>query len=214
ATINLDFTPDFDLEQYRDRLVQALLSQPRYAGVRMAMSKVHKAQTFLGVLPHSPTPLIQIVLVDDGAGAQNGTTAAQLAADIMEDIAQHGEALGISSSKLEVSTGSTFSGQVGSHALSRTTAETFLGLLCSLLLLGGIFFLYKKGKIRVPILHIPRPWERAEDPVSAKPAGDKGFDNPMFDVEPPSVDPGEETPPKDHQVFYINPLYEPSKMEA
>uniref|UniRef100_A0A8C5U4H7 Protein amnionless n=1 Tax=Malurus cyaneus samueli TaxID=2593467 RepID=A0A8C5U4H7_9PASS len=92
ATINLDFTPDFDLQKYQDRLVQELLSQPKYAGVQMAMSKVHKAQTFLGILPRSSTPLIQIVLVDDRAGVQAGTAAEQLAAAIMEDIAQHGNA--------------------------------------------------------------------------------------------------------------------------
>ena len=61
--------------------------------MRMAISKVHKAQTFLGVIPRSSTPVIQIVLIDDGAGAQTGTTAGQLAADIMEDIAQHGNAV-------------------------------------------------------------------------------------------------------------------------
>ncbi|NXV16089.1 AMNLS protein, partial [Cepphus grylle] len=148
ATINLDFTPDFDLQKYQDRLVQALLSQPKYAGVRMAISKVHKAQTFLGILPQSSTPLIQIVLIDDEAGAQTGTAAEQLATDIMDDIAQHGEALGISSGKMEVATGSTFSGQVGSHALSRITAGTVLGLLFSILLLGGILFLHRKGKLR------------------------------------------------------------------
>uniref|UniRef100_A0A8C3JYR3 Protein amnionless n=1 Tax=Calidris pygmaea TaxID=425635 RepID=A0A8C3JYR3_9CHAR len=63
---------------------------PKYAGVQMAISKVHKEQTFLGIIPQSPTPLIQIVLVDDEAGAQTGTAAEQMAADIMEDIAQHG----------------------------------------------------------------------------------------------------------------------------
>ncbi|PKU37259.1 protein amnionless [Limosa lapponica baueri] len=149
ATINLDFTPDFDLQKYRDRLVQALLSQPKYAGVRMAISKVHKTQTFLGIIPQSSTPLIQIVLIDDEVGAQTGTAAEQLAADIMEDIAQHGEVLGISSGKMEVATGSTFSGQVGSHTMSRITAGTISGLLFGLLLLGGIFFLYRKGKLRL-----------------------------------------------------------------
>ncbi|NXN50164.1 AMNLS protein, partial [Rynchops niger] len=182
AIINLDFTPDFDLQKYQDRLVQALLSQPKYAGVRMAISKVHKAQTFLGVIPQSSTPLIQIVLIDDEAGAQTGTTAEQLAADIMDDIAHHGEALGISSGKMEVATGSTFSRQVGSHALSRITAGTVLGLLFSLLLLGGILFLHRKGKLRLPALRHPRPWDRAEDLASPAPAVDKGFDNPMFDV--------------------------------
>ncbi|NWV18899.1 AMNLS protein, partial [Origma solitaria] len=148
ATINLDFTPDFDLQKYQDRLVQELLSQPKYAGVQMAISKVHKARTFLGVVSRSSTPLIQIVLIDDRAGVQTGTAAEQLAADIMEDIAQHGEALGISSGKMEVATGSTSSGQVGSYPASRITAGTVMGLLFGLLLLGGILFLYRKGKLR------------------------------------------------------------------
>ncbi|XP_014812969.1 PREDICTED: protein amnionless [Calidris pugnax] len=218
ATINLDFTPDFDLQKYRDRLVQALLSQPKYAGVRMAISKVDKEQTFLGIIPQSPTPLIQIVLVDDETGAQTGTAAEQMAADIMEDIAQHGEALGISSGKMEVATGSTFSGQVGSHATSRITAGTIMGLLFGLLLLGGILFLYRKGKLRLPILRYPSLWNRMEDPVSPEPASDKGFNNPMFDVEPPSAVPEEEatqeTATKDHQVFYLNPLYDGSETET
>lgn len=72
--------------------VALCFEKPKYAGVQMAISKVHKAQTFLGVIPRSSTPLIQIVLIDDGAGALTGTTAEQLAADIMEDIAQHGNA--------------------------------------------------------------------------------------------------------------------------
>ncbi|NXE20684.1 AMNLS protein, partial [Ardeotis kori] len=218
ATISLDFTPDFDLQKYRDKLVQALLSQPKYAGVRMAISKVHKAQTFLGVIPQSPTPLIQIVLMDDGVGAQTGTTAEQLAADIMEDIAQHGESLGIANGKMEVATGSTSSGQAGSHASSRMAAGMVMGLLFSLLLLGGILFLYRKGKLRLPTLRVPQPWNRAEEPASPEPASDKGFDNPMFDVEPPSAVPGEEmsqeVAPKDHQVFYLNPLYDASETET
>ncbi|NXR01846.1 AMNLS protein, partial [Sagittarius serpentarius] len=218
ATINLDFTPDFDLRKYQDRLVQALLSQPKYAGVRMAISKVHKVQTFLGVIPRTSTPLIQIVLIDDGAGTQTGSAAKQLAADIMEDVAQHGETLGISSGKMEVATGSTFSGQAGSHALNGTTARTVLGLLFGLLLLGGILFLYRKGKLRLPALRLPRPRDRAEEPASPEPASDKGFDNPMFSVEPPSTDPGEETlqemARKDHQVFYLNPLYDASETET
>ncbi|NXS70103.1 AMNLS protein, partial [Pandion haliaetus] len=218
ATINLDFTPDFDLQKYRDRLVQGLLSQPKYASVQMAISKVHKAQTFLGVIPRSSTPLIQIVLIDDGAGAQPSSTAEQLAADIMEDVAQHGETLGISSGKMEATTGSTVSRQVGSHALNRITAGMVLGLLFGLLLLGGILFPCRKGKLRLPTLCLPLPWDKAEKMASPDPASDKGFDNPVFDVEPPSADHGEETlqemASKDHQVFYLNPLYDASETET
>ncbi|NWU89402.1 AMNLS protein, partial [Upupa epops] len=217
AIVNLDFTPDFELQKYRDRLVQTLLSQPRYSGVQMAISKVHQVQTLLGVLSRGSAPLIQIVLIDDGEGPHTGTAAEQLAADIMEDIAHHGEALGISYGKVEVATGSTFTGQVGSHTLSRTTAGIVMGLLFSLLFLGGIFFLYRKGKLRLPTLHIPHPWDRAEDPSSPEPAGDKGFNNPMFNVEPPSSysrdEMLQEMVPEDLQVFYINPLYDEGKTD-
>lgn len=68
----------------------------------MAISKVHKAQTFLGIVSRSTTPLIQIVLIDDRAGVQAGTAAEQLAADIMEGIAQHGNTLSPSAGPLQV----------------------------------------------------------------------------------------------------------------
>ncbi|XP_071601608.1 protein amnionless isoform X2 [Heliangelus exortis] len=217
AIINLDFTPDFELQKYQDRVVQSFLSQPKYASVQMAISKVHKSQTFLGVIPRSSTPLIQIVLIDDGAGAQSGTAAEQLAADIMEDVAQNGEAHGITGGKMEVATGSTGSSQVGSHTLSVIAVETVLGLLLGLLFLGGILLLYRKGKLRLPTLHLSWPWDRLEDSMSPAPSSKKGFNNPMFDVEPPSIDPGEETQQemahKNHQVFYLNPLYDASEME-
>lgn len=35
---------------------------------------------------------------------------------------------------------------------------------------------------RLPVLRLPRPWDRLEDPVSPAPASDKGFHNPMFNV--------------------------------
>uniref|UniRef100_A0A8C3NG65 Protein amnionless n=1 Tax=Geospiza parvula TaxID=87175 RepID=A0A8C3NG65_GEOPR len=213
ATINLEFTPDFDLQKYQDKLIEELLSQPKYAGVQMAMSKVHRAQTFLDIVSRGAAPLIQIVLIDDRAGAQAGTAAEQLAADIMQDVAQHGEALGISSGKMEVATGSTASGQVGSHPASRITAGTVMGLLFSLLFLGGILFLYRKGKLRLPALRPQHPWERMEDPAPPAPASDKGFDNPVFSVEPPDVDLGE-VASKDLQVFYLNPLYDASETET
>ncbi|NXN91333.1 AMNLS protein, partial [Rhinopomastus cyanomelas] len=217
AIVNLDFTPDFELQKYRDRLVQTFLSQPRYGSVQMAISKVHQAQTLLGVIPRGSSPLIQIVLTDHGEGVQTGTTAAQLAAGIMEDIAHHGETLGISRGKVEVATGSTFSGQVGSRTLRMTTVGMVMGLLFGLLFLGGIFFVYRRGKLRLPTLRIPHLWDRAKDPLSPEPAGDKGFNNPMFNVEPPNTFPGEETPqemvPKDLRVFYLNPLYDESQTD-
>lgn len=49
---------------------------------------------------------------------------------------------------MEVATGSAASGQVGSPPASRITAGTVMGLLFSLLFLGGILFLYRRGKLR------------------------------------------------------------------
>nr|XP_009673912.1 PREDICTED: protein amnionless [Struthio camelus australis] len=182
AIVCLEFTPDFDLQKYQDRLVQAFLSLPKYAGVQMAISKVHKPQTFLGITLRSSTPVIQIVLIDDRNGSQTGTAAEQLAADIMGDIAQHGEALGISRGKMEVASGSIFSGQAGISTSSKILTGTVLGLLFSLLLLGAALFLYRKGTPRLWAVRLPRPWGGAQGPASPEPATDKGFDNPMFDV--------------------------------
>lgn len=49
---------------------------------------------------------------------------------------------------MEVATGSTLSGQAGSRAARRIAAGTVLGLLSGLLVLGGVLFLYRKGKLR------------------------------------------------------------------
>lgn len=70
--------------------VSLCFEKPKYTGMQMAISKVQKEQTFLGVIPRSSTPVIQIVLIHEGTGVQTSSTVEQLAADIMEDIAQHG----------------------------------------------------------------------------------------------------------------------------
>ncbi|XP_021258996.1 protein amnionless [Numida meleagris] len=218
AVVTLDFKPEFDLQQYRDRVVQAWLSLPKYAGVQMAISKVHRAQTFLGLLSRGSTPVIQIVLVDGEAGAQTGTAAGQLAADIMDDIAQHGEALGIPGGSVEVATGSALGGQAAGRASRQIASGMVLGLLFTLLVFGGLLYLHRKGKLRLRVLRLPWPWDRAEDLDSPKPESGKGFDNPMFDVELPGAGSVEETlqevAPEGHQVFYLNPLYSPSETET
>ncbi|NXC43187.1 AMNLS protein, partial [Penelope pileata] len=218
AVVTLDFMAEFDLQQYRDRVVQAWLSLPKYAGIQMAISKVHRAQTFLGLISRGSTSAIQIVLVDSGAGPQTGTAAEQLAADIVSDITQHGEALGIPSGSVEVATSSALSGQAGGRASRRIAAGTVLGLLFTLLALGGLLFLHRKGKLRLQALRLPRLQDTAEDTACPEPVSGKGFDNPMFDVELPGAGSAEETPqemaPEGHQVFYLNPLYDPSETET
>lgn len=184
----------------------------------MAISKVHRAHTFLGLLPRGSTPVIQIVLVDGEAGTQTGTAAEQLARDIMGDIAQHGEALGIPGGSVEVATGSALSGQAAIHASRQIASGTVLGLLFALLVLGGLLYLHRKGKLRLWAPRLPRLWNRAENLSSPEPESGKGFDNPMFDVELPGTGSVEkalqEMAPDGHQVFYLNPLYDPSETET
>ncbi|NXW01241.1 AMNLS protein, partial [Fregetta grallaria] len=204
------------------RLPQPLpLALQRKAGVRMAISKVHKAQTFLGVIPRSSTPHIQIVLIEDEAGAQTGTAAEQMAADIMEDVAQHGNDIVLfGRSPMGAPKGTA----VQSFFLKLCPAFSHLPLEDAVFWLGellrrvGCGWVMPRSLPRLPALRLPRPWDRAEDPVSPVPASDKGFDNPMFDMELPSADAAEEMPqemaPKDHQVFYLNPLYDASETET
>ncbi|KAM8807975.1 protein amnionless [Eudromia elegans] len=225
AMVCLEFTPSFDLQQYRDRLIQTFLSLPQYAGVQMAISKVHKAQSLLGATLRSSAPVIQIVLIEEQNGSATSPAAELVAADIMGDIAQHGEALGISSGRMEVSSGagSVSSGQTGVSASRRVLTGTVLGLLCALLLLGGMLFLYRKGTLRLRAVRIPRPWGRAQGPAPPESATIKGFDNPIFDVpaepmEPPGAAPGEDMQQAavftDTRLFYLNPLYDAQEAEA
>uniref|UniRef100_A0A8D2J6T9 Protein amnionless n=1 Tax=Varanus komodoensis TaxID=61221 RepID=A0A8D2J6T9_VARKO len=62
---------------------------PKNAGVQVAISKVHKPHTSPGMGPRSSAPFIQIVLMDK-TEPQTGTSAEQLAKDIMKDVAEHG----------------------------------------------------------------------------------------------------------------------------
>lgn len=65
-------------------------AKPKNAGIQMAVSKVREPHTSPGVIPRSSVSLIQIVLIDNKTGSQVGVHAEQLAKDIMNDIAEHG----------------------------------------------------------------------------------------------------------------------------
>lgn len=68
-------------------------AKPKNGGVQMAISKVHKLKTFLGIIPRSSVSFIQIVLVDNRTASETGTHAEQVAKDIVSDIAEHGKPL-------------------------------------------------------------------------------------------------------------------------
>ncbi|KAL8168926.1 UNVERIFIED_CONTAM: hypothetical protein K2H54_024834 [Gekko kuhli] len=191
----------------------------------MAISKVRGPRTFLGLLPRSSASLIQIVLMDNRTGPQSGTRAKELAEDLMNDIAEHGESFGIVRGSLQAATGDNWSAQGAGPHSGGTTAGLVIGsFLLILLLSGAALLLYKKGALRAfPRVHLLTRWKPMDDLDSLGEAVDRGFDNPMFDT-PSSLAAlegacsTEETPKemgsKNTQVYYINPLYDETELRA
>lgn len=56
--------------------------------------------------------------------------------------------MGIPGGSVEVATGSALGGQAAIHASRQIASGTVLGLLFALLLLGGLLYLHRKGKLR------------------------------------------------------------------
>ncbi|XP_066480244.1 protein amnionless [Tiliqua scincoides] len=224
AIVSLDYSAGFDMELYQARIVHTFLSLSKNAGIQMAMSKVHKPQTFLGIGSRSTVPFIQIVLIDNGTGVQIGTRAEQLAKDIMSDVAEHGESFGIVTGHLQSATGSNWSAQGAGSSVGAAVAGPVLGLLLVLLILGIVLLLYRKGALRsIPSISFSSLWKRKEDPESFQDTSDKGFENPMFDTPSnPAALAGacsvEETPmekpSKSSRLYYINPLYDETELNA
>ncbi|XP_008113953.1 protein amnionless isoform X2 [Anolis carolinensis] len=224
AIISLEYSSNFDIELYRDRILHTFLNLPKNAGIQMAISKVNEPQGFLGNAPHSSVSFVQIVLLDNKTGSQIGTHAEQLAKDIMGDIAEHGQSFGIVTGSLKAATGSNWDAQRTDGHTSATIAATVVGVVLLLLLMGTLLLLYRKGILRSrPILHISFPWHRQRDLEPSEESNDRGFDNPMFDT--PSTPEAlavvcsvEGTPEKmgakNSELYYINPLYDETELSA
>ncbi|KYO45393.1 protein amnionless [Alligator mississippiensis] len=220
ATISLEYTPQFDIGQYRNRLLHAFLTLPKYAGVQMAISKVQKGQSFLGLVPRGSVPVIQIVLIDDKAGSRMGTNAEQLAEDIMSDIAEHGASFGIVIDNVQEAISSTL---VGHSVDGRTIVEVVFGLLLGLLVFGVTVLLCRKGTIRLPSIRLAMLQNRMGNQESVEEPGDKGFDNPMFDTPTSKMELSDacsaeevmkEMPNKDSGVYFLNPLYDETEIST
>ncbi|XP_054826155.1 protein amnionless [Eublepharis macularius] len=220
AMISLEYSSGFDIELYRDRILHTFLSLPKNAGVQMAISKVHGPRTFLGLFPRSSASLIQVVLIDNRTGSESGTHAKQLAEDVMNDIAEYGDSFGIVRGSLQIATGNNWSAQGTGPHVGATTAGTVIGLLLILLLLGIVLLLYRKGILRsFPPVPMLSRWKRMKDLDSFGEAVDKGFDNPMFDT-PSNLAALDgacsmgEMGSKNSQVYFINPLYDETELQA
>ncbi|XP_025023927.1 protein amnionless, partial [Python bivittatus] len=178
--ITLKYSADFDIELYRNRIFHTFLNLPRNNGIQMAMSKVQKLQTPLGIVPRGLDSFIQIVLIDNKTGPYAGIHAEQLANDIMKDIAEHGKFLGIVTANLQVATGSTHG--ISSHTIA-TIAWIVIGILLALLLLGITLLLHKNDALRsLSSWHLFSLWNRKKDQEGFEGTIKEGFDNPMFDT--------------------------------
>ncbi|XP_078516349.1 protein amnionless [Lissotriton helveticus] len=225
ATISVDYSPNFDIEAYRNRLLHGFLNLAKYAGTKMAISKVYRPQTFLRIFPRQAVPEIQILLIDDKNGSETGSVAKLLASDIMADVADHGPSFGILKATMQSATGSNASGHGGDTAASWSTAVSVVAVLIVIMLTGVLLLLYRKGSLRFQTWRWPRFWKTASDDLEhISGPTDKGFDNPIFDVEthatqdPQGLYSGEEAlkgiPLTQTGMFFVNPLYDENDSTA
>nr|XP_005987055.1 PREDICTED: protein amnionless [Latimeria chalumnae] len=219
AIVSLQYSSGFELEKYRNRIIHLLLNLPKYAGVQMAMSKVYKLQSFLGILSPEAHPEIQIVLLDNKTGSQTGSVAKQLANEIMADIKHYGDAYGIVKGEILLATGSNASGSMYVGEI----VGIVVGVL-SLFLIGGVVFLFISGVIRLPSLSLRRYTIKNDEVDAFGGPIDKGFDNPIFDV-PSNGQSGSYNPYSGEDVLkgitvtqtgvhFVNPAYDETDISA
>ncbi|MBN3283788.1 AMNLS protein, partial [Polyodon spathula] len=177
AIVSLEYSPGFNVESYRNRLLHLFLSLASYGGVRMAMSKVPRPQSFLELVLREDESEIQVVLLEEGSGSK----AEALAWEIMKDIQSQGSSLGIVKGEVHTSTGSHGSGPGGSVDGGMITGAV-IGVLLALVGLGSLVVLITRGMIRVPSLSSLQFLKMDSDLDNLGDSIDKGFDNPMFDT--------------------------------
>lgn len=181
AIMTIQFSDNFNIESYRQRLQHLFLSLSKYKSIQMALSKVSRTQRLLQVIPYGTTQEIQVVLLDENTGLQSGKLAEALVKDILRDINGQGSHLGIVSAEFHASSG-TSSG--GSSGLSGgAVAGVILGIVALVAVLALVVVLHRRGMIRVPNLPSLTDWRKnSEIGVLGGPL-DHGFDNPMFEKQ-------------------------------
>ncbi|MEE6493730.1 hypothetical protein FKM82_016930 [Ascaphus truei] len=217
ATVSLEYTSDFDIANYRNRLIHTFLSLAKYSGVKMAISKVQKPQSVLGMIPRDSVPEIQIVLIDDKNGTQTGSGAQQLAYDIMSDITNHGKSFGIVKGTILIAIGSTTGARDG-HMAAGTVTGIVIGIILGVSLLGAILFLYRTGIMRLPSFEVFLFWKTYQLEADLE---IKGFENPIFaptientDGLFTAEDALKGVPLRESGTRFSNPLYDDSQFEV
>ncbi|XP_043777267.1 protein amnionless [Cervus elaphus] len=208
AVVSLTHGPAFDLQRYRARLLHAFLALPQYQGLQVAVSKVPRPPGLREASGAKADTEIQVVLVE--AGPETGG-AGRLARALLEDIAEHGEALGILSATARESGAPVWGGSAaGLNAPARAGLAGGLvaaGLLVLLALLAGTLLLRREGRLR---------WRRRDEAATARAGAPLGFHNPVFYA----ADSAEALPtPKSDQrsssrSYFLNPLFGEAEAEA
>ncbi|XP_076978465.1 LOW QUALITY PROTEIN: protein amnionless [Tamandua tetradactyla] len=197
AIVSLTHSAAFDLERYRARLLRVFLALPQYRGLQVAVSKVTRTPRLREAAGlEEATTLIQVVLAEARPEAGG---AGRLARAIAEDVAEHGEALGLLAASVRASGAPVRGGSP--EGLARPGAAALLALLVlpgAALLLLLLLLLRRAGGLR---------WRREAAPTA-------GFHNPVYEVpptRPPSPAPQADARSSNHS-FFLNPLF--SEAEA
>uniref|UniRef100_A0A4W3JRG5 Protein amnionless n=1 Tax=Callorhinchus milii TaxID=7868 RepID=A0A4W3JRG5_CALMI len=182
AIIYLEYNHLFDIEAYREQLINSFLGLSDYRDTQMAISKVYKERSSAKAISDKGVPQIQVVLIDSETESKSGTLAAKLAQDIMEDIKSQGNVFGITEAEHMIATGIA-----GDRGSSGQIAGIVVGIFIAALLFGGFLYLILSGKIRV---RFPLGLRSDEDCTHLETSGpndeeiDQGFDNPTFNTLP------------------------------
>lgn len=203
--VTIRFTSGFNLQTYRQRIQHLFLVLPKYQLIKLAMSKVFKAQR-LAFIPLGTSPEIQVVILDGEGEAQSEN----LAWDIVKDARAQGSHLGITAADFKASSGNNSGGSGTSAGM---VVGVVLGVIITTALVFVLGFLVRKGLVRVPPLPSLRRRSELEELGGAL---DLGFDNPMFDKptmlpDVPSLHGGEAGGSiclSRTGVHFINPVYD------
>uniref|UniRef100_A0A8C6T8M2 Protein amnionless n=1 Tax=Neogobius melanostomus TaxID=47308 RepID=A0A8C6T8M2_9GOBI len=212
AIVTIQYTSNFQLETYRQRIQHLFLGFSQYKSVQVGMSKVFRPVRLMNIIPFGAKAEIQVVVVDEASGFE----AESLAREIVKDANSQGSNLGILEAGLQASSG-TNDGQSGNAGM---IAGIVLGIVIMLALVAILVVLVNKRVVRMPSLP-PMPtmsWLQRRSGSHEELGGplDLGYDNPMFDKPTVCPDIPSLYAPEINmsitmgrsQVHFVNPVYD------
>ncbi|XP_078263373.1 protein amnionless [Rhinoraja longicauda] len=180
AIIYLKYDQKFNLELYKERLINSFLGLDDYKDVRISLTKVHTEHVSRAALSSDALACIQIVLIDGASSGATGTSAARLAEDIVADIARQGDVFGIVGAEVQMST--SVEEPVGGNVGVGTVAGIVLGVLLAASVTASLVAAFISARIRV---RIPSAFVSLKNDFNCSTADnvDRGFTNPVFDPQ-------------------------------